>query len=97
MPKVVTITGQYVNSIPTAANRPGLLTGRTRDGFMKNLFSLATTHGWDIRVSGQHWLRPSGPSKAVLHMADDRLSRGEIKRRNDAYNRWLDSQGKAKR
>lgn len=41
----VTITGEWVNSLPPV----------TRKYVIQRVFKLAAEHGWEIRVGGQDW------------------------------------------
>jgi hypothetical protein len=76
--RVVTITGEYVNGLPLTA-KPGPMLGTTRDNFMRNLFSLAATYGWNIQDGKLHH-RPVTPSTpAVVSLANEKTSRARVK------------------
>lgn len=44
--KHITITGQWLNTLPLPYTRPYMV---------QRIFDLAKEHHWDVRISGQHW------------------------------------------
>jgi hypothetical protein len=76
--RVVTITGEFTDTLPLTV-KPGPMMGVTRGNFMRNLFSLATTYGADVRVAGEHWDTPK-PSPRAVKLASEKLGKPEVQR-----------------